>query len=583
MKKEKDGAQRTAKPDKALCRPYTKQFFKGNKLNFFITACANILMAVMELAIPWVLQHIVDYASGENDIFDFWDLVFLTLGVIGLFLLAELLRYIFKPLYQARAMRQYKDHAFSSLTGKSISSFSKENTSDYISALSNDLAIIENDYVVQLFIIPERVTIFLGAVALMLWYSPVLTAISFGFALLPVVSSLLTGNRIAPKEKAVSDMNASFMDTLKDSLSGFSIIKSFKAERSLARIFAERNKAAEDAKIKRNRLRVVLDTISYVALSASQLGVMLVGALLVVKFDIMTVGMLIAFSQLMNYMVEPLFFFPDFRAKKKAVYALIEKFARAASDNVRDEGTEVSNELLNAIEIKNVSFSYDGETNALNDINLRFNKGESYAVVGPSGSGKSTLLNLLMAAHNEYKGNILYDGTELRNINAASLYDMISIVQQNVFIFNSSVRDNITMFSSFPDEEVKNAIDRAGLSDMIKERGEDYMCGENGAGLSGGERQRIAVARSLLKKTSVLLADEATAALDKETAFNVMNSILGLEDFTRIVVTHAMDRALLSKYDGIIVMKDGRVAETGNFEELMNKKGYFYSLFTVAN
>ena len=174
---------------------------------------------------------------------------------------------------------------------------------------------------------------------------------------------------------------------------------------------------------------------------------------------------------------------------------------------------------------------------------------------GASGSGKSTLLRLLMAGGSGYGGSIRYDGAELREVSTDSLYELVSLVEQNVFVFDSSIRDNITMFRDFPQEQVDRAVRLSGLQPLIEAKGESYQCGENGANLSGGERQRISIARSLLRQAPVLLVDEATAALDKETAFQVSGAILDLDGLTRIVVTHALDEALLRRYDGILVLK----------------------------
>ncbi|MDE6673845.1 MAG: ATP-binding cassette domain-containing protein, partial [Acetatifactor sp.] len=194
----------------------------------------------------------------------------------------------------------------------------------------------------------------------------------------------------------------------------------------------------------------------------------------------------------------------------------------------------------------------------------------------------STLLNLLMAASLNYDGKILFDDTELQNIAPETLYELLSVIQQNVFVFNASIKDNVTMFRSFPQGEIDRAIAHAHLSGLLAERGENYLCGENGNGLSGGEKQRISIARSLLKKSSVLLADEVTAALDAQTAYQVSSDILDLSGITRIVVTHTLEENLLRRYDGIVVLKNGSIVETGSFSELMARKEYFYALFTVA-
>ncbi len=234
------------------------------------------------------------------------------------------------------------------------------------------------------------------------------------------------------------------------------------------------------------------------------------------------------------------------------------------------------------IRLEGVSFSYDGQKQVLHSLSARFEAGKAYALVGGSGSGKSTLLNLLMGAGAAYEGKILMDGREVRDLSPESLYGLMSVIQQNVFVFNASVRDNVTMFRSFPQEELEQAMGHAHLTELLQERGENYLCGENGKNLSGGEKQRISIARSLLKRSSVLLADEATAALDAQTAHQVTSDLLDLTGVTRIIVTHGLEESLLRRYDGILVLKDGRIAETGAFDELMEKKGYFYALFTVA-
>ena len=159
----------------------------------------------------------------------------------------------------------------------------------------------------------------------------------------------------------------------------------------------------------------------------------------------------------------------------------------------------------------------------------------------------------------------------------------MSLIGQNVFLFDDTIRRNITMFRDFPASQVEQSIKRSGLSALVAERGNDYRCGENGVSLSGGERQRVSIARALLRGTPVLMLDEATASLDNQTAYDITDAILHLDGLTRIVVTHRLDEALMGQYDQIIVMKDGQIRETGTFQDLMNAKEFFYSLYTLAS
>ena len=566
-----------------LRKQFTLQFWKGNKIGFSIAMIGYILQVFVNLMISWLLQQFIDASSGIDTGFSLMDLILLSIVMVALLTFCAALIYFSKPKFISKAMRQYKDYAFSELTKKGISAFSKENTAAYISAFSNDAASIEQNYLLNIFNLTMDSLLFLGAIIMMLWYSPLLTAAAILFALLPVAASFITGNRVAKAEREISEKNESFMSVLRDGLSGFSVIKSFKAEFSAIKLFTESNKNVEEAKCRRKKLGTVLQMLGTGAGLISQFGIFILCAYFAVNGkDGITPGVVMIFMQLMGLVTEPIGTVPEMLANRKSAAALIDKMANAIYSNTREEGSSVPAMLKDGIEISDLYFSYNGKDNALEDINFKFEAGKSYAVVGASGSGKSTLLNLLSAGHSGYSGKITYDKTELRDICSDSLYDIISIIQQNVFIFNSSIRNNITMFMDFDDKDVEKAVFLSGLSELISERGEDFICGESGSGLSGGERQRISIARSLLRKTPVLLVDEATAALDKETSFYILNTILSLDDLTKIVVTHNLDENLLKKYDSILVLKNGRIFEHGTFYELMEQKKYFYSLFTVS-
>lgn len=567
---------------KEKLRPYVRQFYRRNGWRFVLAVAQTVLLTAANLMISWLIQQIIDLTTGADTGFTLSQILVLTVAALGLEILAFAFAYHAKPKLIARGIGQYQEYVFSQLCKKGISAFSGENTALYISALSNDSTAIETNYLANIFVILDSAVLCAGALALMFYYSPLLTVISVGLSLMPLLASLLTGNLVAKAEKQVSDRNEAYMTTLKDCLVGFSVIKSFRAESQMRRLFAEKVREVSDAKCLRRKMSILVQMLSVSAGSIVQFGVFLIGAYLSLSGAGLSAGTVLVFVQLLNFVIQPVGSIPQALAECKAARALMEKAAYALAENVRQEGTAVKTELCSGITLRDLSFAYEPEKPILSGLNVIFEAGKSYAVVGASGSGKSTLLNLLMASDPSYTGSICFDGTELRQLSGEALYGMVSVIQQNVFIFNASIRNNITMFSDFPREAVERAIEMSGLSALIEARGEDYLCGENGSGLSGGEKQRISIARSLLKQSQVLLVDEATAALDARTAYQVSSAILDLSGLTRIVVTHALDEALLKRYDCILTLKNGSITEAGTFDRLMENKGYFYSLYTVA-
>ena len=569
------------KKDQTL-RPFTHQFYRGNTWRFLLAMMYTLLSTAAAMMISWLIQQIIDMSTGVDIGFTFSQIVLLSAFCLLLHALSWGFAYVSTPKFTTRAIGQYQEYIFERICKKGISAFSGENSSLYISALSNDAASIELNYVGNIFVIVDCSMLFAGALALMFYYSPLLTFISIGLSILPLLASILTGSLVADAEKKVSDKNESYMTTLKDSLMGFSVVKAFRAEVQMCKLFAGKVREVCEAKCLRKKMTILVALFSSFAGNIVQIGVFLIGAYLALNGHGLSAGSVLVFVQLLNYVITPIGAIPQALAEIKASKALIRKIADALEDNVREEGFEEKATLNSGIAVRSLSFGYEAEKPVLQNVDFTFEAGKSYAIVGASGSGKSTLLNLLMASHESYTGTISYDDTELRQLSSESLYDLVSLVQQNVFIFNASIRDNITMFSGFPREEVDRAMELSGLSALVAQRGEDYLCGENGSGLSGGEKQRISIARSLLKKSRVLLVDEATAALDAQTAFQVSGSILDLEDMTRIVVTHALDENLLKRYDCLLTLKNGSITESGSFDDLMTRKGYFYSLYTVS-
>lgn len=571
----------------ALCKkPLGKQlrgqFFYKNIPIFCLAVFAALAAGSLNLILSWIIQQLMDTAAGESGALSFRTLLLISAGFVLLCAGLSLLNYASQPRFLERAMRQYKDFAFKKLIGKSISSFRDESAAGYLSALTNDAASIETNYLAQMLAMITKAVTFIGALLLMYRYSLLMTAIAAGLTVLPLIASLLTGNRLQAVENRVSERNGEFTAALSDCLAGFTVVKNFRAEREIFRLFAQSNIALEHEKFTGRRIKTLVGMIGAVTGIFAQLGVFIAGVYLSMKGGSMTPGAVVLFVNLMNFIISPIAELPGLLACRKAALGLVDKLAAALERSSSREGSETLNRLERGIRLENVSFAYEPGKTVLHGINAEFEAGRAYALVGGSGSGKSTLLNLLMAAETNYSGHIFADGIELSDISTESLYGTMAAIQQNVFVFNASIKDNVSMFHDFPKTEMDEAIARAHLGALIRERGEDYLCGENGSGLSGGEKQRISIARSLLKKSSVLLADEVTAALDAQTAHRVSSDILDLQGITRIVVTHTLEESLLRRYDKIFVLRSGRIEEAGSFADLMANKGYFYALFTVA-
>ncbi len=568
---------------KSINAELLSQFHRKNHCAFFAALMVSVLTGTTGLIVSWIIKELIDLLSGQSR-FTLKQIFIISLVSIVFVSVLAFINYHSEPRFVRRAMRQYKDRAFSLLSSKNISTFRNESTSDYLSALTNDATTIETNYVSSILPIITKAVSFVGSIALMLYFSPLLTAFAILIMMVPAIISAIMGKKMAKAQKDVSDSSSEFVSMVTDCLGGFRVIKSFKAEKEIIENFEESNKRLENDKYRFRRLAGLTGSLGMIAGSIAQLGVFLFGTYLAINGKGLTAGTVLMFVNLMNFTIDPLSQLPKLIAGKKAASGLIDKLAEALSrNNDKKDETDISS-IDKSIRFNNVSYRYEGsDKDVLHDINCEFLPGKSYAIVGGSGSGKSTMLNLLMSASTEYGGSITIDDKELRSISADSLFDIMSVIQQNVFIFNASIRDNVTMFRDFSREKIEKALKKAHLEGLISERGDEYMCGENGKDLSGGEKQRISIARCLLKESSLLLADEATSALDNKTSHEVINEILELDSMTRIVVTHSLDESLLSRYDEIIVIKDGTIEEKGSFRTLMEKDSYFKALYTVAS
>ncbi len=569
------------KKDASTERMLFASFYRGNKLLWAAVMVLSVAVSVGNVTCSWLLKESIDVIATQD-----MDYLLKLFGICVVFVVlweaSALLQKQLKAVFLKRAVKQYRSTAFEKLSQKSISAFTRENTGRYISVLTNDIQTIKTDYLSSSFSIVVLLLSPLGSTVLLFRYGGALAWVCIGFSLVPVGLSLVLSKELRRRTQTVSVRNEHFVARIKDLLSGFVVLKSFKAEKEAGKLFDDANEQTEHSKMRQAHWKNMMDSIQDICSLALQFGMIFAGTYLAIRGSF-TPGSAVIMVNLCGNIVGAISSFSEVISARRAAKGLVVKLAQLIDENEVQYGEAIEPVLREHIRLENVSFGYETDKPVLQNIELRFDAGKRYAIVGASGSGKSTLLNLLMGGYDGYSGSITIDGQEIRSIAPNSLYDLMSLIGQNVFVFDNTIRENITMFRDFPQQAVESAVERAGLACLIGAKGEDYRCGENGVGLSGGERQRISIARALLRETPVLMLDEATAALDNQTAFEVTDSILKLDGLTRIVVTHRLEENLLRRYDEIIVLRDGRIAESGSFKTLMRKTGYFYSLYHVTN
>lgn len=563
------------------------KFYENNRFNLAMAILGTTVLSVAILCVPYLMQQVIDLVAGTGT--SNWShLLFMGLAVILMELFSGICTYYFRTAFSTKAVAQYRSYAFTKLLKKDIQGFYKENSSNYTSALVNDISSIKEKYLDQLPIITQIFICCLGALVMMAGYSIWLTLIAVIISFIPLIAALISGRKLSDAEMSLSEKNSEYMAVIKDIFGGFSTIKSFKAENAFNLLY--RNQCENVRKSQRNREKIIEKVNYHAAISGyiTQFSVLFACVLFSFYDDKITSGTIIAFSQLINYLIDPVTNLPPMLTDAKASLSLVDKLGEVLDNEEKHETSKKLSKLQHSIRFRNVSYRYaDDISNAkmelsLKNINLDIMAGKCYIIVGASGSGKSTLLKLIMRMMSPYSGEIFYDDTELRDVSNDEIYKALAFIQQETVIFDSSILDNITMYQEFSNDEIDKAVKQSGLTELVNQKGLAYKCGENGSSLSGGERQRIAVARSLIRHTNVLLADEITAALDANTSFHVMSSIMKLKDITRVFVLHDLDETILRQADEIITLKNGYIKEKGSFDELMNKKGYFYSLFTIS-
>ena len=586
--------------------PLSQSFFQGNRKNLFMAVLGTTVLSVGILSVPQLMQILIDFLSG-NHRYSMHQIILMAVAVLLMVSFSGLCTYYFRTKFSTKAVFQYRKMAYHYLSKKKVTEFYGQNTAVYLSALNTDLQKIKEDFLDQIPILSQIVICGIGAVLVMIRYNFFLAMMACLISLIPFFAALFSGRNMEKIEANLSKENAEYLAFLKDFAVGFTIIKSYKVEGIFSALHDKICQKVEHRMEERDKCVEKINYFAAISGYITQFAILLLCAVVAYRSKSISVGTVLAFSRLINYIIDPVTELPGMLSKARTAYALSEQFWEKIGKGEQEEQQEQQQKsgeivkdgyhqhtdtdshekalpipsLQGDICFSRLSFSYIPEKQVLKDFTLRVKEGEKLILLGASGSGKSSILKLLMGIERSQGGEISIGNSQLSTLPEESLFRSISYIQQEVFIFDGSIYENITLFQDYGKEELELAIEKSGLKNLISEKGLDYPCGENGAALSGGERQRINIARSLLRKTPILLADEITAALDKENSYLVLDSLLSLENITEILVLHDLDSRILNRVDRICVLKEGEIVEEGIFSELMEKKGYFYSLFMM--
>ncbi len=541
--------------------------FLKNRKNLVLSLLGCVFKTLSVLGFSAFTQKILDTVSGDQPS----SIPYLILFAVGCFLcllISAALEYFCWTAFRRQALTRYRAYFCRKVLSKDISAFSRENTGAYASAVSNDLNTIRTSYLESLPYLAELVLNFAGTVVLMLAYDVRLALIAFGVSLLPILLSSFRVNQVAECEEQLAEANGGFLSAFTEMLTGFRAVKSMRAEGSVAARLLKVNRKASDTFADREHTEISVAYIASLSGHIARIAFFFISLLLSKNDPAVTVGVIIAFTQLMSNIVQLAVTVPELLANVKAADKLMERHdGMLALSQAEGEDRAVS--CGEKVEADSVSVSYGEGQEVLRSLSLSLPAGGCYAILGESGSGKTTLLNLLSGAKRDYTGSVRYDGQDIRDVSGERLFELISVIHQETFLFDATIEENITLFRPVDRAVLEDAVKKAGLEELVKEKGLDYACGENGANLSGGEKQRVGIARSILLGAKVLLLDEATSALDIRTGSRLIRTVQQMEGKTRIAVTHDVYPELMDNFDRIIVLKDGQIAGQGKYSELL--------------
>lgn len=468
-----------------------------------------------------------------------------------------------RGLYLYKSLVNIKMDYVEGLFGKNINEFQAENNAIYLSAITNDMNSIEKNYFEGIYSVGNSFIAFIVAFIVIASVSPMVLFLGASISIVSGLLAIVVAKPLQRHEKQRSDLFQGYTSYIKEVLSAFQIVKANNLDDKVREDFSNKSKDIQEKRFIIDRIHTYILSLQSFLMNGSFIVIMIITCLMALRGTI-TAGAVILIINNMSRVIYPLRELGEWFPKIFSVKGIFEKMDASLQNQENYLETIGMDAFNECIEFKDVSFAY-GDKVVLSNINLSLKRSEKYLIIGPSGGGKSTLLKLLRKYFNPTKGQILIDGKNLKDIKKRDYFNILANIEQEVFLFEDSLRNNICLYKEYGEDEIELAIERAGLSQFVKSlpEGLDTMIYDNGKNISGGERSRVAIARGLLAKSDIIFLDEAFASLDAQVAREIEETLLELEDITIVNVSHVLFEETKDRYDKVLVVKDKSVLGQG--------------------
>ncbi|NEU06413.1 ABC transporter ATP-binding protein [Clostridium senegalense] len=558
-------------------------YYKEHRLIFIIDMVCAFLVAALDLFFPMITKELLDYGIPNKNINM---IIKFTIALTLLYVIKLICNYIIDYWGHVMGVRiQYdmRKEIFSHLQTLPFSYFDDNKTGHLMSRIVNDLMEISelaHHGPEDLFI---SLVMLIGSFILLCKINITLTLIIFAFIPFIVWFAMIKRVKMAKSfdnvRKKIADVNGS----LEDSISGIRVAKAFTNEDYEMEKFDDNNVQFKTARS--YSYKCMAEFLAGIRFMVDMLNVVVIGAGGYFAYkEYITISELVAYLLYITYFMQPIRRLTAFIEQYQSGMSGFKRFLEIINTKTdiveKDNAVELKNATGN-IKFNDVTFKYKDSEEVISSINLDIQSGQTVALVGPSGGGKTTICNLLPRFYDVNDGNITIDGIDVKDLEIKSLRKNIGIVQQEVFLFTGTIKENILYGNpEATDEEIIEAAKNANIHEFIESLpdGYDTYVGERGIKLSGGQKQRVAIARIFLKNPPILILDEATSALDNTTEIMIQRSLEKLsKGRTTIVVAHRL--STIKNADTIVVITSKGIEEQGNHNELLNRKGIYFNLY----